>query len=102
MTWDLVATVPEAYSVVSNGRLVSDRPNADATHTVTWNQDKPNSTYLVSLVIAPLVRLADRWRGVPVDYYVYRPDSALARRLFDVIPSMIDDDAQPTGVADPC
>src|SRR5216684_3884415 len=86
MTWDLVATVPEAYSVVSNGRLVSDRPNADATHTVTWNQDKPNSTYLVSLVIAPLVRLADRWRGIPVDYYVYRADSALARRLFDVTP----------------
>src|SRR5229473_619519 len=101
MTWDLVATVPEAYSVVSNGRLDSDRPNADAMHTVTWNQDKPNSTYLVSLVIAPLVRLADRWRGIPVDYYVYRADSALARRLFHVTPSMIEVYGRLTGVAYP-
>jgi aminopeptidase N len=101
MTWELVATVPEAYSVVSNGRLVTDRPNPDATHTVTWNQDKPNSTYLVSLVVAPLVRLSDRWRGIPVDYHVYRADSALAWRLFHVTPNMIDVYARLTGVPYP-
>jgi len=101
MTWELVATVPQAYSVVSNGRLVSDRPNADATHTVTWNQDKPNSTYLVSLVVAPLVRVADQWRGIPVDYYVYRADSALARRLFHLTPNMIDVYGRLTGVPYP-
>jgi len=101
MTWELVATVPQAYSVVSNGRLVSDRPNAGATHTVTWNQDKPNSTYLVSLVVAPLVRVADQWRGIPVDYYVYRADSALARRLFHLTPNMIDVYGRLTGVPYP-
>jgi aminopeptidase N len=101
MTWEVVATVPRAYSVVSNGRLISDRANADATHTVTWNQDKPNSTYLVSLVVAPLVRLADQWRGIPVDYYVYRADSALARRLFHVTPNMIDVYGRLTGVPYP-
>ena len=66
MTWELVATVPRQYTVVSNGRLVADRRNPDGTHTVTWRQDPGSATYLVSLIVAPLVRLADKWRGVSV------------------------------------
>jgi aminopeptidase N len=102
MTWELAATVPAAYSVVSNGRLVSDRKNpSGGTHTVTWRQDKPSATYLVSLIVAPLVKFADTWRGVPVDYYVYRADSARARRLFGVTPDMIDVYSRLTGVTYP-
>ena len=104
MTWELAATVPAAYSVVSNGRLVSDRMTPGAgtgTHTVTWRQDKPSATYLVSLIVAPLLKFADTWRGVPVDYYVYRADSARARRLFGVTPDMIDVYSRLTGVKYP-
>jgi aminopeptidase N len=90
MTWELVATVPQQYTVVSNGRLVADRKLPGATHSVTWRQDLPSSTYLVSLIVAPLVKLPDRWRAIPVDYYVYHADSSRARRLFDVTPDMID------------
>src|SRR6266571_6516541 len=54
MTWELAATVARQYSVVSNGRLVTDRRNPDGTHTVTWRQDPRSATYLVSLIVAPL------------------------------------------------
>ena len=101
MTWELRATVPAGYTVVSNGRLVFDRRNPGGTHTVAWRQDLPSATYLVSLVVAPLVRLGDTWRGVPVDYYVYREDSALARRLFGVTPDMIDVYSRLTGIKYP-
>ena len=103
MTWELAASVPAEYTVVSNGRLVADRKEAGGggLHTVTWRQDRPGSTYLVSLIVAPLVKLADRWRGVPVDYYVYRVDSARARRLFGVTPDMIDVYSRLTGVSYP-
>src|SRR6266568_4021940 len=90
MTWELVATVPQQYTVVSNGRLVADRPLPGGAHSVTWRQDLPSSTYLVSLIVAPLVKLPDRWHGIPVDYYVYHADSSRARRLFGVTPDMID------------
>ena len=100
-TWELVATVPAEYTVVSNGRLVADRRNPGATRTVTWRQEQPSATYLVSLIVAPLVKLADRWRGVPVEYYVYRADSARARRLFGVTPDMIDAYSRLTGVPYP-
>ncbi len=98
MTWELVATVPRPYTVVSNGRLVADRNNPDGTHTITWRQDPRSATYLVSLVVAPLVRLADTWRGMPVEYYVYRADSSRARRLFGVTPDMIEVYSRLTGV----
>src|SRR5690349_157472 len=100
-TWELAATVPAGLTVVSNGRLVSDRPAPDGQHTVTWRQDKPASTYLISLAAAPFAKLTGRWRAVPLEYYVYREDSALARPLFGVTPDMIETYSRLTGVPYP-
>ena len=100
-TWAMRVTVPAQYSVVSNGRLVLDRRNTNGTRTVEWSQDLPSSTYLVSLIVAPLTRLADSWRGIPVDYYVYPEDTARARQLFRVTPDMIDVFSRLTGVKYP-
>jgi len=101
MTWELVATVPQQYTVVSNGTLVADRKLPGATHSVTWRQDLPSSTYLVSLIVAPLVKVADHWHAIPVDYYVYHADSNRARRLFAVTPDMIDVYSRLTGLSYP-
>lgn len=100
MTWELVATVPSVYTAVSNGRLLHDT-RAGGMRTMDWLQDKPSATYLVSLVVAPLAKVADSWRGIPVDYYVYHEDSALARPLFRVTPDMIDTYSRLTGVRYP-
>ncbi|HKT60762.1 MAG TPA: M1 family aminopeptidase [Gemmatimonadales bacterium] len=100
-TWELSATVPAGLTVVSNGRLVSDRPAPGGQHTVTWRQEKPASTYLVSLAAAPFARIIDRWRGIPVEYYVYREDSTLARPLFGVTPDMMETYSRLTGVPYP-
>jgi aminopeptidase N len=100
-TWELIATVPARYTVVSNGRLVSDRRAAGGLHTVHWSQERPASTYLISLVVAPLVKVTDRWRKVPLEYYVYAEDSALARPLFGVTPDMIEVYTRLTGVPYP-
>jgi aminopeptidase N len=101
-TWDLIARVPAGLTVVSNGRLVSDRPDPPArgagaarrqraaTRTVHWRQERPASTYLLSFVAAPLRKVTDRWRDVPVEYYVSSEDMAHARRLFGVTPDMME------------
>ena len=100
MSWELDATVPAGFVAVSNGRLVSDTQNG-ADHTMRWSQDAPSATYLVSLVVAPLAKVHDVWHDVPVDYYVYHQDSALARPLFAVTPDMIDTYSRLTGVPYP-
>jgi aminopeptidase N len=100
-TWELIATVPARLTVVSNGRLVSDRRVAGGLRTTHWSQEKPASTYLISLVAAPLVKLRDRWRDVPLEYYVYAEDSALARPLFGGTPDMMATFVRLTGVRYP-
>ena len=86
-SWELLATVPARMTVVSNGRLVSDVRNKDGSHTTHWSQELPSATYLISVAIAPYARIHDQWRGIPVDYYVYHEDSALARPLFGYTPT---------------
>src|SRR5499426_304900 len=98
MTWQLVATVPKGMTCVSNGRLVSAVTAKDGSPIFSWLQDKPSATYLVSIVVAPLVRIRETWRSVPVDYFVYPEDSGLARRLFNVTPDMIEVYSRLTGV----
>jgi aminopeptidase N len=104
-TWELVATVPAAYTVVSNGRLVADRPGGrgarERTHTVHWSQERLASTYLISIVVAPLTKVADRWRDVPLEYYVYPEDAPLARRLFGLTPDIMEVYTRLTGVKYP-
>src|SRR5712664_74478 len=98
MTWEVVATVPKGMNAVSNGRLVSDLVARDGSRTLDWRQDKPSATYLVSIVVAPLVKVHDAWRNVPVDYYAYPEDSALARPLFKITPDMVDTYSRLTGI----
>jgi aminopeptidase N len=100
-TWELIATVPARFTVVSNGRLLSDRKSKDGLRTTHWAQEKAASTYLISLVVAPLVKVSDRWRGLPVEYYVYPEDSALARPLFGRTPDMMETFTRLTGVPYP-
>ncbi|HEV7704014.1 MAG TPA: M1 family aminopeptidase [Gemmatimonadaceae bacterium] len=100
-TWELLATVPARFTVVSNGRLVSDVRNADGSHTTHWSQEQPSATYLISMTVAPYARIHDQWRGIPVDYYVYREDSALARPLFGYTPDIIETYTRLTGVRYP-
>ncbi len=90
MTWEVVATVPRDLTVVSNGRQVRDRKAPGGLHTVEWAQEKPASSYLVSLVAAPLVKLSDRWRGVPLAYYVAAADTARARLVFPMTPRVLE------------
>jgi aminopeptidase N len=100
-SWELDATVPAGYTAVSNGALVSETAGPGGSRAFVWNQAKPSATYLVSLIVSRLARVHDSWRAVPVDYYVYPQDSALAWRLFHVTPDMIDVYSRLTGVPYP-
>jgi len=100
MTWEVVATVDQGDMAVSNGRLVSDVTRG-GKRTLTWSQDRPSATYLVSLVVAPLAKIHDSWEGIPVDYYTYHEDSAKAWPLFHVTPDMIGVYSQLTGIRFP-
>ena len=50
VTSEVIATVPETFTAVSNGELLSNRHNrGEHTRTFHWRHDVPHSSYLISL-----------------------------------------------------
>jgi aminopeptidase N len=69
-TTELVATVAAGFEVVSNGKLLERKDNADKTVTFHWLQDKPHSSYLVTMVVGQFDVVREEWENIPVLYYV--------------------------------
>jgi aminopeptidase N len=90
-TTETIITVPERFTVLSNGRLLSEKRKATkAQRTFHWRQDEPHPAYLVSIVIGEFEELTARGsNGLPVTYYTYHGTAADARRLMGRTPEMI-------------
>ncbi len=89
-TLEVIATVPQGYRAISNGKLVSRRSNARRRRvTFHWRQDTAHPAYLISLVVGKFVELKDRAGKIPLHGYVPRGREAEGRELFRKTPAMI-------------
>ncbi|MEP7008928.1 MAG: M1 family aminopeptidase [Acidobacteriota bacterium] len=88
-TSEMLATVPASWTVVGNGRLVETVTRPDGRRTFHWQMDIPHSTYLTSIVAGELVRIADAWHDIPVEYYVPPGREAQAQVSFGKTPDII-------------
>jgi len=75
-TWDINVLTAPGEKALSNGRLVSVKHVRGGT-LWSWAQDKPASTYLMSVVTGKYTVLHDSAAHVPIEYWVY-PDSVAA------------------------
>ncbi len=90
-TLEMIATVPQGYRAISNGKLVSRRVSARRkTVTYHWRQDTTHPAYLISLVVGKFVELKDRAGKIPLHGYVQRGREAEGRELFRKTPFMIE------------
>jgi aminopeptidase N len=97
-TTALTATVPADFFALSNGWLEGADENGDGTKTYRWRQDFPHPAYLVTLVAGKFSELPDKWRAVPVNYYVRPGREDDGHRMFDNTPRMIELYSQRFGV----
>ncbi len=82
----LAITAPPGYVVVSNGRLVAREGD-----TWRWAQDEPIPAYLITVVVARLAVLEERWRDRPVRYLAPEGTSeAVLKRVFGRTPAMLE------------
>jgi aminopeptidase N len=102
-TSEIVVTVPDEMTAVSNGRLVAVRPQpASSAHTFHWRQDVAHSTYLVSLVVGEFDRHDAAAGAVPLQYYVPpRTPASTVARSFAVTPEILSFFADYIGVPFP-
>lgn len=88
-TQEISMTVEKKYVTLSNGKLVSQKANADGTRTDTWKMDQPHSPYLFMMAVGDYAIVKDQWRGKEVNYYVEKPFEKYARNIFGNTPEML-------------
>ncbi|HUY29223.1 MAG TPA: M1 family aminopeptidase [Candidatus Binataceae bacterium] len=90
-TSEVIATVPEAFTAVSNGAQISVEHNRAAhTRSFHFRHDVPHSAYLITLAAGEFTVLEDHAGATPVLYYVQPGREDDARRAFGNTPKMIE------------
>lgn len=95
LTTEIIVAAPAGYTVVSNGRLVSepsDTPGRDGLKTWRWLQDKDHVTYLVTLVVGKfdVVDVAPPNSDIPLPVYVPEGKGPLVKQTFDNTARMLE------------
>ncbi|HEY8309190.1 MAG TPA: M1 family metallopeptidase, partial [Gemmatimonadaceae bacterium] len=99
-TWEISVITEPGEKALSNGKLVSSRPVKGGV-VWNWSQQRPASTYLMSVVTGNYTIVTDHWHNVPVEYWTY-PDSVAAAKLgFGKTPDAIDVFSRKLGVPFP-
>ena len=90
MTQEIKITVDSRYVTLSNGLLLSSKPNGDGTRTDYWKQTLPHAPYLAMMAIGEFAVVKDKWKGIDVDYYVEPAYEPHAKAIFGETPAMLD------------
>jgi aminopeptidase N len=89
-TQEMFMTVEAGYTTVSNGVLVDQKDNGDGTRTDHWLMTQPHAPYLFMMAVGPFAKVTDRWRDLPVDYYVDSAYAPYAKDVFGHTPEMLE------------
>jgi aminopeptidase N len=100
-TSEILATVPEAYFVLSNGVEVSRKSNGDGTAVSHWKMDQTHSPYLFSVVAGEFAAYEQSWDGIPIVSYVPPSRMADAERSFGKTARMVEYFSRRIGVRYP-
>jgi aminopeptidase N len=98
MTDEIAMIVPDKYVTLSNGKLVSQRKNADGTRTDTWKMELPHAPYLLFMGVGDYAIIKDSYKGKEVSYYVDKEYAPVARKIFGLTPEMIGFYSKITGI----
>ncbi len=94
-------TAEKGETVIGNGEFLGKADNGDGTETWHYKMPVPHSTYLVSFVIGKYSKVEDRYKDIPLGFYVYPGRETTARNAFGKTKEMIAVYEGLTGVAFP-
>lgn len=100
-TNEILMTVPAKYVTLSNGKLVSQKKNADGTRTDHWKMELPHAPYLFFMGVGDFAVVKDSYKGKEVSYYVEKEYAPVARKIFGTTPAMMALFSKLTGVEYP-
>jgi aminopeptidase N len=89
-TSEMFVTVAEGFDVLSNGRLVGKKSSGDKSVTFHWKQEQPHVSYLMTLVVGQFDIVEEKWKDLPVLYYVPKGRKEEIARTFGRTREMLD------------
>ncbi len=81
-TQEIYMTVPDKYLTLSNGILKESAKESGGMRTDHWVMDKRHSVYLFFMGVGEYVVVKDKWRNIPIDYYVEKEYEPYARQIY--------------------
>lgn len=88
-TSEVIATVPERFTTLSNGRLLSVEPAGEGLRRWHWQQATPHVYYLVTFVAGEFSVMETDVDGLPVQYLVPPGREADGDRALGNTPAMV-------------
>lgn len=89
-TQEIYMTVPDKYVTLSNGYLKSSVKESGGLRTDHWVMDKKHAPYLFFMGVGDYAIVKDKWRNIPVDYYVEKEYEPFAKQIFGNTPEMME------------
>lgn len=88
-TQEILITVPNKYTTLSNGILEQSTPNNDGTRTDYWVHKQPHAPYLFMMAIGEFDVFKDKWENIEVNYLMEKAYSPYAKKIFGNTPEML-------------
>jgi len=89
-TSEVTCRVPKDMTVLSNGRMVSERTDPNTgLKAVTWLQGKPHVNYLIALAAGRFAKIESRHKDVPLAFYTPASSIGLAKSSFEGTADMV-------------
>lgn len=95
-TTEMIVTVHERFTAISNGKLLGVQHDAKLkTKTFHWKQAIPHASYLITLCVGEFVEISAKWKNlkgeeVPVTYYTLAGREVETELAFGKTPKMLD------------
>lgn len=100
-TSEQILTVEKGEMAIANGKLLKITDNPDGTRTFHFKMSDPHPTYLTSFVIGKYEKIEDRYRDIPLGFYVYPNRTQLVARSFGRTKDMLRIFEELTGISYP-
>jgi aminopeptidase N len=100
-TSEVYATVEKPLIVISNGKLVETKENADGTRTFHWKIAAPHASYLSSIIVGDYTQVVGDYAGIPVITNVYPNEIEEGKVTASRLPEMVKFFSEKTGVKYP-
>lgn len=89
-TQEIWLTVDQSQKTLSNGLLSGSLQKPGNKRTDIWRMDLPHAPYLFMIAVGQFAVIKDRWRNVPLQYWVEPEYEPYAKMIFGQTPAMIE------------